>query len=161
MHLELWLETLQDEYEREVARSPLERGILMGEYRILDTCFAFSLANGGLAVTGSSATVAPMQRIEVDPHEFDLGGVTSAASSARKTARERAYEAVTRWNLLENRLAVLLRNRQRPPRQKGFAFDDDVVGTLIEGWARLRSGDAANQALDSAVKMLGLDDRQR
>jgi hypothetical protein len=161
MHLELWLETLQDEYEREVARSPLERGILMGEDRILDTCFAFSLANGGLAVTGSSATVAPFQRIEVDPREFDLGGVTTAASSARKTARERAYEAVTRWNLLENRLAVLLGNRQRPPRQKGFTFDASVVATLIEGWARLRADDPANETLDQVVKMLGLDDRQR
>ena len=161
MHLELWLETLQDEYERAVARSPLERGILIGEDRTLDTCFAFSLANGGLAVTKSSATVAPFQRIEVDPHEFDLGGVTSAASSARKTARERAYEAVTRWNLLENRLAVLLGNRQRPPRQKGFTFGTDVVATLIEGWARLRADDPANEPLDQAAKTLGLDDRQR
>ena len=112
-HLELWLETLRDEYEREVARSPLERGVLMGEERILDTCFAFSAANGGFAVSGSNASVGPLQRIRVDRHDFDIGGITTTASSARKTTRERAYEAVTRWNLLENRLAILLCNRLR------------------------------------------------
>lgn len=160
-HLELWLETLRDEYEREVARSPLERGVLMGEERFLDTCFAFSTANGGLAVSRSNATVGPLQRIEVDRHDFDIGGITATASSARKTARERAYEAVTRWNLLENRLATLLSNRLRQPRQKLFTFDAAVVGTLVALWARLPANDPSNLAFDEAIKALHLDDRQR
>jgi hypothetical protein len=160
-HLELWLETLRDEYEREVARSPLERGILIGEDRFLDTCFAFSAANGPLAVSGSEATVSPLQRIDVDRRDVDIGGVTATASSARKTARERAYEAVTRWNLLENRLAALLANRIRPPRQKLFTIDATVVDTLIERWARLPAGDPGNLAFDQAIAALHLDDRQR
>jgi len=161
MHLELWLETLRDEYERAVARSPLERGILIGEERFLDTCFAFSSANGGLAVSGSNAQLGPLLRIEVDRADFDIGGVTSTASSARKTTRERAYEAVTRWNLLENRLAALLSNRLRQPRDKAFGFDAAVVDLLLEAWARLPAGDPANLAFDAAVAALHLDDRQR
>lgn len=160
-HLELWLETLRDEYEREVARSPLERGVLMGEERFLDTCFAFSTANRGLAVSGSNASVGPLQRIRVDRHDFDIGGIIATASSARKTTRERAYEAATRWNLLENRLATLLSNRLRQPRQKAFTFDADVVGTLIEIWARLPAGDPNNLGFDDAIKALHVDDRQR
>ncbi|HRO61794.1 MAG TPA: hypothetical protein PK177_21990, partial [Burkholderiaceae bacterium] len=161
MHLELWLETLRDEYEREVARSPLERGVLMGEERFLDTCFAFAAANGGLAVSGSNAQIGPLLRIEVDRHDFDLGGITSAASSAGKTTRERAYEAVTRWNLLENRLVALLSNRLRQPRDKRFTFDAAVVDILIESWARLPAGDPGNLGFDDAIAALHFDDRQR
>ena len=157
--LELWLETLRDEYERDVARSPLERGVLLGEVRTLDTCFAFS-ANG-LGVSGSQSSVSPLQRIEVDRHEFDIGGVTATASSARRSARERAYEAVTRGNLLENRLATILGNRARPPRQKPFAFDAAVIGTLIEVWARLPEGDPNNLPFDDAMRALHLEERHR
>jgi hypothetical protein len=42
--LELWLETQRDEYERDAARSPLERGVLLGEDRVLDTCFTLARA---------------------------------------------------------------------------------------------------------------------
>src|SRR5690606_35243246 len=50
--LEVWLDTLRDEYEREVSRSPLERGVLFGENRLLDTCFGREAedAGGGLTV---------------------------------------------------------------------------------------------------------------
>ena len=40
--LEAWLDTLRDEYQREASRSPLERGVLFGENRFLDTCFGTS-----------------------------------------------------------------------------------------------------------------------
>lgn len=159
-HLELWLETLRDEYEREVARSPLERGVLMGEERFLDTCFKFS-ASDGLVVSGTNAAVGPLQLLDVDRRDFDIGGVTATASSARKSVRERAYEAVTRGNLLENRLATLLANRFRQPRQKTFSFDAAVISTLIETWSRLRADDPNNLGFDEAIKALHLDDRQR
>ena len=42
--IELWLETLRDEYERDCARSPLEPASLSGETRSLDTCFTFASA---------------------------------------------------------------------------------------------------------------------
>ena len=37
--IEIWLELLREEYEQEVARSPVERGVLLGENRFLTTCF--------------------------------------------------------------------------------------------------------------------------
>jgi hypothetical protein len=156
--LEIWLETLRDEYEREAARSPLERGVLLGENRFLDTCFAFA-DGGGLAVTSSTASVSALFRIVVDPSDFDLGGITATASSARRSVRERAYEAATRWSLLENRLATLLAN-PRQPRDKPVRFDDHVVlALLIDRWSKLRADDARNLAFDAAVAALHLNAR--
>jgi len=43
--LEVWLDTLRDEYERESARSPLERCVLFGENRFLDNLVVVRFAN--------------------------------------------------------------------------------------------------------------------
>jgi hypothetical protein len=158
--LEVWLETLRDEYERDAARSPLERGILLGEDRSLDTCFAFAQA-GGPTVTSSSASVTPLFHVDVDRGHFDIGGITATASSIRSDARQRAYEAVTRSNLLAERLAVLLSNRRASP-GKEFALDDQrVVGVLIEMWAKLRPDDPRNLEFEAAVAALHLGDDHR
>lgn len=160
-HIELWLETLRDDYEREVARSPLERGVLLGEDRTLDACFALAAAAGGAVVTSSSTSVSPAFRVDVDPGELDLGGIMATASSARSTVRERAFETVTRWNLLEDRLGVLLRNR-RKARQKPFRLDDvRVVGVLIELWSKLSISDPRNLDFEAASDALRLDEKQR
>lgn len=158
--LELWLETLRDEYERKVARSPLERGIVLGEDRVLDTCFA--LGNpGGPVVTSSSASATPFFFVDVDRGELDLGGVTPAASAFGTDVRQRAYEAVTRWNLLEERFATLLSNRRRL-RRRDFKVDDlDVLDVLIERWASLRPEDPLNLDFSAAVNSLGLTTAHR
>jgi hypothetical protein len=151
---ELWLETQRDEYEREVARSPVERGILLGEHRTLDTCFA--AGDGGFAVSGSTTSVTPLARVVVDPGEIDLGGVQAAASRPRTSTRERAYETATRWNLLDQRLAVLLAN-DREERSREFDLGDaDVLALVVDRWRRLRAEDPRNLPLDRAAAALGL-----
>lgn len=156
--LEIWLEVLRDEYEREVARSPLERGVLLGENRTLDTCFTFAET---LAVASSNATVTPLARIVVDPAFVDLGGVRADASRARDSVRDRAYETATRWNLLENRLAVLLANRRTVPTKKINFGDDALLTLIIDRAAKLRADDPQNVPIDAAAKLLGLSDAQR
>ena len=156
--LEVWLETLRDEYEREVARSPVERGVLLGETRTLDTCFAF--AESGLTVSGSTSSVTPLARIIVDPALVDFGGIVTTASSVRDTVRQRAFEAVTRWNLLEGRLATLLANRRKFPSKKFTLDDDDVLAVIIDRWSRLPVADPQNLPLSTAVKALGLSAQQ-
>ncbi len=158
--LEIWLETLRDEYEREVQRSPLERGVLLGEERTLDTCFSFA-ASGGPIVSGSSASVTPMFPVAIDPNEFDIGGITATASSARSAVRERAYESVTRWNLLENRVATLLANRRTLGKQPMRLDDPRIVDALIEAWAKLRAGDPRNLDFTAAIKALHLGEAHR
>ena len=157
--LEIWLEVLRDEYERAVARSPIERGVLIGETRTLDTCFAFS--NAALSVTGSTVAVTPFTRFIIDSPVFDIGGVTATASSYSQSVKERALEAATRWNLLDNRLATLFANRRTFP-QKRVAFGDEpLLAMALERWSKLRASDPSNLAFDDAVKMLGLSSTQK
>ncbi len=157
--LEIWLEVLRDEYERDVARSPVERGVLLGETRTLDTCFAF--VNSALTVSGSTAAIAPLAHISVDPGLFDIGGVAADASAVNLSARERAFETATRWNLLENRLATLFANRRGFP-QKGLALGNEpFLGLLIDRWTRLRARDPQNLSFDEAARMLGLTAAQK
>ncbi|HSA73832.1 MAG TPA: hypothetical protein VLD84_07755 [Nitrososphaeraceae archaeon] len=157
--LEIWHDSIRDEYDREVARSPLERGILMGEQRELDTCFSFT-GSGGVSVTGSTSSVSPLFRVPLDPSVIDIGGVVSATSSARLSERERSTEAITRWNLLENRLAIVLANQRE--KQEEFRLDDrDVVTFMMDRFAKLSTTDSNNIPFENALKLLGLNDRQR
>lgn len=154
--VELWLETQRDEYEREVARSPIERGILLGENRVLDTCFATS--NAGFNVSSSNASVSSFRRIDIDPRAIDLGGVNTMASKARAPTKDRANEANTRWNLLEERLAILLSNTGLQERELGF--DDDLLDLVIDAWTKLRAGASQNLPFKAAIQLLGLTKSQ-
>ena len=157
--LEIWLEVLRDEYERAVARSPIERGVLIGETRTLDTCFAFN--NALLSVTGSTVAVTPFTRFIIDSPVFDIGGVTATASSFSQSVKERALETATRWNLLDNRLATLFANRRTFP-QKRVAFSDEPLLTIaLEHWSKLRAHDPRNLAFEDAVRTLGLSSTQK
>lgn len=91
--IELWLETLRDEYERDCARSPLERGVLMGETRSLDACFTFT-AGGALAVLNSSAVVTPLRPIRVGPRELGLAGLPTSSAAVEGRPRR------VRWRRL-------------------------------------------------------------
>jgi hypothetical protein len=162
--LEVWLDTLQDEYERNATRSPLERGVIIADERLLDTCFSFAnLPAGGPAVTSSNASAIPLHQINLAADELDIGGVTAAATSARASVRERAFESVTRGNLLEERLRVLLsRRRLGKPGGKSLRLDDPaLVAVLVESWARLGPEDSRNLAFDDAVAALNLNDKHR
>jgi len=158
--LEIWLETLRDEYEREVARSPLERGVLLGEHRVLDTCFSFAEA-GGVVVSGSSTSVSPLFPVRIDPSDIDLGGISSTASSRRISARERAFEEITRWNLLESRMAIVLANRTKIPRSKLRFDDEQIVRLLIDRWAKLSPEDPHNLPFEEVIRVMHLNDDHR
>jgi hypothetical protein len=103
--LEIWLDTLRDEYEQDVSRSPLERGVLLSETRTLDTCFAFS--EGALNVSNTSASVVPLAPLGINPAVIDIGGVRGGALDPNVAiwmdglndhyrSRER-YDRILRW----------------------------------------------------------------
>jgi hypothetical protein len=157
---ELWLDTIRDEYEQDVTRSPLERGVLLGEDRILDTCFTFSQA--ALAPINSSSSVTPLTPLNIDPGEIDIGGVRDVALERTRDARSRAVETITRWNLLERQLATILNNRRVFPKTKPPKFNDSrVVGVLVERWARLDPQDERNLDFNAAVTALRLSAEHR
>ena len=168
--LEVWLDTLRDEYEREVARSPLERGLLFGENRFLDTCFG--LAEGGgdevrrpFVVTSSSATVSPLIRVPLPRGTFDIGGSTVLQREGNgSSARSHALETTARWNAIDQRVAGLLSNglfaagaADTPLK----ANDPALVSVLLEHWRKLPEDDSRNLGFEQAAALLKLGDAQR
>ena len=158
--LEVWLDTLRDEYEREASRSPLERGVLFGENRFLDTCFG-TADSGATVVTDSTASVSPLFRFVFDPGRFDIGGVKTLSSAQNTSTRSRALETVTRWNAIERQVTTLLSNSSKLPSVALVANDPKVLGVLIDTWRKLPADDPRNVDFDKAAGMLQLGDAQR
>jgi hypothetical protein len=158
--LELWLEMLRFEYEQEVSRSPLERGVLVGENRHLETCFTRN-QDGSAEVSSSSASVSPLVRVPIDFGEIDIGGVQTLSDEGRASVRTRAFETVTRWNALEKQLASLLEHRRTLPEQPVSVEDPRVVSVLIDRWSKLSQGDQRNLNFEAAADLLHLSDAQR
>jgi hypothetical protein len=157
--LELWLDTLRDEYEQDVARSPLDRGVLLGENRTLDTCFTFD--GDSLAMSNSASSVTPLIPLKINPGDIDIGGVRGGTLDPTRDIRARAVETITRWNALERQLATILNNRRVFPKTPPKLSDPRVVGVLIERWARLEPQDPRNLDFNAAAAALGLNAEQR
>jgi len=158
--LEVWLETLRDEYERAAARSPLERGLLFGENRFLDVCFGAQAEGGGLVVSGSNATVSPLFRVDLRAGLFDIGGIKTATAAANGSARARALETITRWNAIERQLTTLLASGSSAAEAPLTAGDPRLVSVLLDTWRRMPADDAQNVDADAAIKLLKLSDAQ-
>lgn len=159
--VELWLETLRDEYERALARSPLERGQLFGENRVLDTCLTFG-PNGLLSVLNSSATVGPLQPLRVRPGMFAVSNAQAQVVSSRRSAKARALETVVRWNAQDRKLATWLAHEPPDAGQKPEELNDPrLVQLLVDRWAKLSVDDPRNLDLQSAAKALGLGAQRR
>jgi hypothetical protein len=159
--LEVWLDTLRDEYERDVARSPLERGVLFGENRLLDTCLVPGDAGAPLTVTSSNASVSPLIRVPLPRGVFDIGGTRTLTRGEGSSPRTRAIETTTRWNAIEQRVATLLDSGRTTPEVPLAANDPAVLALLLETWRKLPADDPRNVDLDRAAKLLQLSDAQR
>ena len=159
--LEVWLETLRDEYEIEQSRSPLERGALVGDNRFLHTCFARSGEADALEVSSSDASVTPLIRLPVDRGKFDVGGTKGLSSSEAASARTRGVATVVRWNALEGAMTNLLANTgsmEEVPLDPG---SPEIRKILLDVWRKLPPDDARNLELNAAASMLGLSDKQK
>jgi hypothetical protein len=159
--LEVWIETLVDEYERESARSPLDRGILFGENRFLDTCFAVAPEGGAISVSNSVTSVSPLFRVPLNPGLFDIGGSKTSSSSKSASVRSRAVETVTRWNAIERQVANLLSNSATITETALSVKDPKVLGVLLNSWRKLPADDVRNVDFDKTATMLQLDDAQK
>jgi hypothetical protein len=158
-HIALWLDTLRAEYERELARSPLERGVLVGENRHLDQCFAFD--GGNLKFMGFSTTVSPLTPIDLRDGTFDPGNAGATTEVARTSPKARALATVTRWNALESHMTTLLNNLRKFPDRPNRLNDGRIVDVLVNRWAKLSRNDPRNLDFSKAMKSLKLTEKQQ
>ncbi|MBL8345951.1 MAG: hypothetical protein JNN03_10955 [Rubrivivax sp.] len=167
--LEVWVDTLRDEYEREVARSPLERGLLFGENRFLDTCFGFAEGGEGedqpFVVTSSTASVSPLIRVPLPRGVFDIGGSAVLSRSGNgSSARSHALETTARWNAIDQRVAGLLSNGLIATAAAEIplkANDPALVSVLLDHWRKLPEEDPRNLGFEQAAALLKLGEAQR
>jgi hypothetical protein len=158
-HIALWLETLRAEYERDLARSPLERGVLVGENRHLDTCFTWS--DGKLTFLSSTSTVSPLTPIDLTDGTADPGGTTTNEVIASTSSKARALATLTHWNALERRVTTLLNNLRKLPDRPNRLNDARIVDVLVNRWAKLSPNDPRNLDFSKAVKALKLTEKQQ
>lgn len=157
-HVELWLEARRDEYERDIATSPLEDGVLLGETRTLDTCFAF---NGTLGVLNSLTTVTALRPVRIRPRDFAFAGPPTAPAALARSTKSSALETIVRWNTLNARLSKLLDNPAGDITKRPGRFNErSIVRNLINRWAKLPADDPRNLQLGDVGKVMGFD-RQR
>lgn len=157
--LEVWLDTLADEYEREAARSPIERGVLLGENRFLHTCFQRD--GDGFKIGDVTANASPLFKVDLRAGVFDVGGSRVGNSISGSSVRSRATETITRWNAVEKQLSTLLTNQPNLPEKPLTAGDRKVVELLIDSWAKLHPLDELNLDFTKAANLLGLNEPQQ
>jgi hypothetical protein len=161
--LEVWLDTLYDEYDQELIRSPLERGTLLGENRHLETCFSLS-ATDEVVVDSFSSSATPLTPIDIDLGRFDVGAIDVAVAEATRgggNTRSRALSTITRWSSLERQLTGLLETRRSLPERPNGLDDPGIFRVLLDRWSKLRPDDERNLRFDAAANLLGLSNEQR
>ncbi|MDO6414606.1 hypothetical protein Q4F19_09455 [Sphingomonas sp. BIUV-7] len=159
--LEVWLDTLRDEYEIEVSRSPLERGALVGDNRFLHTCFKRAVDGGNLSVDSSDANVTPLIRIPVNKGSFDIGGAKTSALMGSASARTLGVSTAVRWNALESAVGRLLANDRAVEEVALDPASPEIRSILIDVWRKLPVDDPRNVSFDDAASMLKLSGEQQ
>ncbi|MCI0692880.1 hypothetical protein L0337_12860 [candidate division KSB1 bacterium] len=150
--LELWLETLRAEYEEELARSPLERGTILNDSRLLTTCFAPN-DDGAFEVSSSSTTGFGSSPVPID---FPVGDTRINVTPSFSSVRSKALQTITKWNTLEQRLSTFLYNLQELPAGDPRLDHPKLVDVLINRWGRLAPNDERNISFKAAAKILRL-----
>lgn len=159
--LELWLETLEDEYEQEVARSPLERGVLLGENRHLVTCFA-PQAEGGMLVTTSSSSVSPLFPVDLSVGDaVNTNPARGRRARTTRTVRSQAIDTITQWDAVERQAVAVLNSRTDFPETPVKLGDPRIRRVLLDRWEKLSPDDPRNLDFGKAADALALSSEQR
>lgn len=147
---EVKLEMQQWKYQRELARSPLERGVIFYITRTLRVCFSRN-ADGGLSVTESSTNVS-------DPEILLMPDIESQLQSFFLEAQQRinpTTRVMVDWNFREDLLmGAVIKN------QSGitFNFENPKVRDLtLERLQNIDPLGPLNKSVANASKWLGLD----
>src|SRR5262249_14055848 len=132
---EVWLEYESDQYNAEIAKSPLERGKIIIDTLFLNCCFA------EFTVGSSSASRSPLATVNV-------GAPGLPATSRPSTNLESYRRAVVAWNTGQQALHSALMANSSPTTP--FRLDDESsVMVYLRSLAFVQSSHPGNEPLGS------------
>ena len=150
---EVWLDMLHYEYLVDLARSPLERGVVLSHSTELRTCFR-TPADGGTETSSSEAATPPPSAVPFEPAA--RYAAPQSLDRRRMAGQSDPTEAVARWNALDEELAAQagrIREREQPP----LSLDDPkIIQFFLRQWRKLPADDRRNLPLERAASLLGL-----
>jgi hypothetical protein len=148
--IEVRRDMLIDEYLEELARSPLERGIVVMHATSLRTCFRMS--DTGPNATGVESAATPPTEVPVDP---GLSYVPPR-DPGRTAASVDSSAAVTRWNALERQLAADVSQLSKEAGQPLSLTSPKMLQVFLRMWSKLSAKDPRNLPLDRAAILFKL-----
>jgi len=147
--IEVRRDMLIDEYLEDLARSPLERGIVVMHSATLRTCF--DMADTGPQASASESAAPPPSEVPFTP---DLDYRRPREPDGPAAALD-SIAAVTRWNALEAQLIEHV-GRLEPDTAQLSLRSRTVVEMLLRRCSKLRPSDPRNLTLERAAVLLHL-----
>ncbi len=151
---EVWLQMLRDEYETELVRSPLERGLVLFSDLPLFACQSFPKPDqpGTRRFDDDSTSTGSLT-----PSFFDFNPNLPSMTAPQNFSNIAPYRAaVMSWNSLGQQL-----QRQPvglgPEKESELRFDNPrLLDLLLTNAANLLPGDPGNQSLDQVATLFSL-----
>ena len=143
-------EMLLDEYLTDLARSPLERGVVTTRSTRLRACFrtADARTNVAMSEAGTTAVGQVAFRSELDHR--------APRTPHRPVADLDMVAAVTRWNTLEHQLHDWVARLPEAEQQALSLDSPGVLAILLHRWSKWRHDDPRNLSLDDVAAGLRL-----
>ncbi len=159
---EVWLEMLRDQYETEMAKSPLERGFVLHDSLLLTACQLIKkdVPVPLLPIT-TGLTLSDEERKQ-SPKLIYFRPRSSGDAAARegRSGRDQYRDAVRSWNTMDLQLTTQL-SGFGPEKTREFRFDDPrVLDYLLTTAANLDPEDPVNRSPDEVAGLSGLTPEQ-
>lgn len=145
MH-EVWLEMRRAEYEEALARSPLERGLVMTFDTRLHACVGTASSSGDFSHERDAPRI-----IDFEPNRHQATG------GLRLLTREFDASPIHTWDDLDEQLRLHLNSTDSVVPMAVTLDNPRVVRLLLSRLEALHQDDPRNLSLDAAAEFFGLD----
>jgi len=150
---EAHLDMRMDEYYRELATSPLERGVVISIRKNLTTCFARDASGATTRISDSRETPPP--GIVSFKHRLQYSAAVS--EHTRSQFMQPPSAVVTSWNNLHEQIVQRIGELQKEDEQNFDFNHPKVVQVFLRYWAKLPEDHSDNLSLDKVKTIFKLN----
>lgn len=143
---EVYLEALNNQYLKDLERSPLERGSVVLREDNLQTCFA--------GISGNDTTIRSEHSSQYKKLKFE-SNIHLESTNDNLTQEPNYDTCVTKWNLLQNQLSyeAHIESNIEP-----ISLDGKFINAFLRIWSKLKEDDPKNVSLEELSSLLKIDD---